>query len=920
MTPSRPLPDVLSFRWLACLLAFMFLLVSPARADTLPAGVSQGPSIEGITEYRLENGLKVLLAPDDSRANTTVNMTYLVGSRHENYGQTGMAHLLEHMLFRGTPTLRNALGEFSRRGLSANGTTSADRTNYYASFTANPELLDWYLNWQADVMVNALILREDLDAEMTVVRNEMERGENSPFQMLMQRMNGVAYEWHNYGKSVIGARSDVENVDIDQLRAFYRMYYQPDNAVLIVSGKFNPDATLDTIVKAFGPIPRPERTLPPEYTEEPVQDGARQVILRRQGGSPMVASMYHAPAAATPEFTALDVAVAILADTPSGPLYTALVESGEAAQVFGFSAERRQPGYALFGAQLSDAADPQKALDTLNATVQSPPEGTFTDDALSRIRSRWLTGWENVYADPSSLASALSESVAAGDWRLFFLQRDWLESLSLDAVRQAASDYLVDANRSSGMYLPTEKPVRAPAPAQPDLADLVKDYAGREVDTQATAFDASPANIDAATQRSPLELASGPVQLALLPKATRGDRVEAALLIQFGDAESLKGKREVASAAASLLAHGTSTLSRQEIEDRFTALETQVDFSGGGGVLTVSLSSRRDRLPDALALALQVVKDASFPERELAEYQRQVKTAIDNAMSDPGSLASRALARHDNPWPADDVRYTPTFEEEAARIAALTREQLQDFHAGFYGAGTIRLAAVGEFDPEAIRQVLSSGLSGWRKAPAYERLADPFRKVEPEVFMINTPDKANAMYLAAGNVAIQDTDPDYAALTVANYLLGGSQTSRLWDRIRVQEGLSYSVGSSFDASSWEPSGSWSLYAIHAPENTERLRNAMQDELASTLKNGFSEEEVREAANAILNFRKLARSRDGALVSAWLNYLQLGRSFEWSATIDKALEGLTAEQVNAAFRRHFQPETFSTAIAGDQSKQ
>lgn len=895
----------------------MFLLVSPVPASTLPQGVSQGPSIEGITEYRLENGLKVLLAPDDSRANTTVNMTYLVGSRHENYGQTGMAHLLEHMLFRGTPTLRNALGEFSRRGLSANGTTSADRTNYYASFTANPELLDWYLNWQADVMVNALILREDLDAEMTVVRNEMERGENSPFQMLMQRMNGVAYEWHNYGKSVIGARSDVENVDIEQLRAFYRMYYQPDNAVLIVSGKFNPEATLATIAKAFSPIPRPERTLPPEYTEEPVQDGAREVILRRQGGSPMVASMYHAPAAATPTFTALDVAVAILADTPSGPLYKALVESGEAAQVFGFSAERRQPGYALFGAQLSDAADPQKALDTLNAAVQSPPQGTFTDDALARIRNRWLTGWENVYADPSSLASALSEAVAAGDWRLFFLQRDWLESLSLDAVQQAARDYLVDANRSSGMYLPTEKPVRAPAPATPDLADLVKDYTGREVDNEATAFDASPANIDAATQRSTLELPNGPVELALLPKATRGDRVEAALLIQFGDAESLKSTRETASAVASLLAHGTSSLSRQEIEDRFTALETQVDFSGGGGVLTVSLSSRRDRLPDALALALQVVKDASFPERELAEYQRQVKTAIDNAMSDPGSLASRALARHDNPWPADDVRYTPTFEEEAARVQALTREQLQAFHSSFYGAGTIRLAAVGDFDPEAIRQVLGKELSGWRKAPAYERLADPFRKVEPEVFIIDTPDKANAMYLAAGNVAIQDTDPDYAALTVANYLLGGSQTSRLWNRIRVQEGLSYSVGSSFDASSWEPSGSWSLYAIHAPDNTERLRKAMHDELASTLKNGFTEEEVREAANAILNFRKLARSRDGALVSAWLNYLQLDRSFEWSAAIDKALEGLTAEQVNTAFRRHFKPDTFSTAIAGDQ---
>src|SRR5690625_1602149 len=234
-------------------------------------------SVEGVTEYQLENGLRVLLAPDESQPNTTVNMTYMVGSRHENYGQTGMAHLLEHMLFRGTPTLPNALAEFSKRGLAANGTTSADRTNYFATFAADEETLYWYLDWQADVMVNATISHEELDAEMTVVRNEMERGENSPFRVLMQKMQAAAFQWHNYGKSTIGARSDVEQVDVEQLRAFYKEYYQPDNAVLIVSGRFDPDTTLDYIAKVFGAIPKPTRTLNPEYTIEPVQDGPRKI-------------------------------------------------------------------------------------------------------------------------------------------------------------------------------------------------------------------------------------------------------------------------------------------------------------------------------------------------------------------------------------------------------------------------------------------------------------------------------------------------------------------------------------------------------------------------------------------------------------------------------------------------------------------
>src|SRR5690606_35514091 len=268
--------------------------------------------VEGVTEYSLKNGLRVLLAPDDSKPTTTVNMTYLVGARHENYGQTGMAHLLEHLLFRGTPSIHNALAEFSKRGLEANGSTTGDRTNYYASFAANTETLDWYLRWQADAMVNSLIAKEDLDSEMTVVRNEMERGENSPFQMLLQQMQATAFRWHNYGNSTIGARSDVENVDIAQLRAFYKKYYQPDNAVLIVSGRFDPAATLQTIAQAFDKIPRPERTLPVEYTVEPVQDGERQVTLRRHGGSPLIAALYHAPASESPDFTALDLGVNIL--------------------------------------------------------------------------------------------------------------------------------------------------------------------------------------------------------------------------------------------------------------------------------------------------------------------------------------------------------------------------------------------------------------------------------------------------------------------------------------------------------------------------------------------------------------------------------------------------------------------------------
>lgn len=904
------------FVLLCVLLISGFAPLSAAAKTALPAGVSQGPSVEGTTQYTLENGLRVLLTPDPSKPNVTVNMTYLVGSRHENYGQTGMAHLLEHMLFRGTPSLPNALAEFSRRGLRANGSTSADRTNYYASFAADPETLKWYIEWQADAMINATISQEDLDAEMTVVRNEMESGENNPVQVLMKKMQSAAFQWHNYANSTIGARSDVEQVDIEQLRLFYKQYYQPDNAVLIVSGQFESDEILKTIADAFKDVPRPERKLPREYTVEPVQDGERLVVLRRQGGSPFVASMYHIPAAGSPDFTAMDLAADMLGDTPSGRLYANLVGKKLSADVFGFARPMAQPGYALFGAQLEPGMDAQAALDALDQSLGSLKEKPFTEEQLKRIKNKWMTGWDQIYADPVSLTSALSEAVGAGDWRLFFLRRDQVEAATLESVQTVAEQYLVASNRTDGKFLPTEKPIRAPQPEPVDLPALLKDYTGKEVSGSVEAFDTSPAAINAATLRTPLDLPNGEVQLALLPKPTRGERVQATLLIQFADAKLLEGKRSIASITADMLTRGTDELSRQQIEDRFDALQADISFGGGAGNLAVHMTTTGENLPALIEAAIDVIRHANFPADQLAEYQRQVSAAIQSDMDDPTSLAPLALARHSNPWPRDDIRYVPTFQESLKEIAAVSRTDLVEFHNDFYGAGTIRFAAVGSFEPDAVKAALTKGLKGWKKAPAYSRIEDPFNAVPAKDFTIDTPDKANAFFVANQPVKIQDTDPRFPALYLANYLLGASETSRLWNRVRVKEGLSYNVRSDFDVSSYEPSGNWEIYAIFAPENSERLRTAIKDEVRQVLKEGFTEQEVKEGIDAILKLRQLTRTRDGALASGWINYLQTGRTFEWSAQMDEALAALTAKQVNDAIRTVLNPEDFSSATAGD----
>src|SRR6202171_893958 len=380
-------------------------------------------SVKGNTEYRLDNGLKVLLFPDNSKPTVTVNVTYLVGSRLEGYGETGMAHLLEHMLFKGTAKRTGIMGELTNHGAQFNGTTSYDRTNYFETMTATDDNLRWALDMESDRMVNSRVSRVDLDTEMTVVRNEFERGENSAGRVLEERVLSTAYLWHSYGRSTIGARSDIERVPIERLQAFYRNYYQPDNAVLVVAGKLDEDKTLGWIKDTFGPITKPSRTLAPTYTEEPVQDGERQVTLQRVGDNQLLMMAYHAPAGADPDSAAGDGLSAILEEAPAGRLYKALVETKKAISVRGENNQLHDAGYLLFAAEVRK----EGSLDDVQRTMQSVLDGIVKEppnkEEIDRVLTRRKKDFELLFNNPQRVAMRISEWSSIGDWRLMFLDR-----------------------------------------------------------------------------------------------------------------------------------------------------------------------------------------------------------------------------------------------------------------------------------------------------------------------------------------------------------------------------------------------------------------------------------------------------------------------------------------------------------------
>ena len=383
------------------------------------------------------------------------------------------------------------------------------------SFTASDENLDWALAMEADRMVNALVRKSDLDTEMTVVRNEFENWENNHRSVLWGRLQAAAYDWHNYGNLTIGARSDIENVSIDRLQAFYRTWYQPDNAVLIVAGKFDPAPTLERIARYFGPIPKPARALLAIYTREPVQDGERSVTVRRVGSAQFIGALYRTPPGAHPDATALAALGEIMTIAPSGRLYQALVESRKASAVDAWNLELSDPGNLIFWAQvpLGDSADAARA--TMLETLYGLRDKPITQAEVDRVKTRTLTSIDEIINDPQQLGLVLSESIAVGDWRLFFIQRDRWRALTAADVQRVGLEYLKNANLTFGQFIPDAKPDRAPAPPTVDVAALVADYKGDAQVAAGEVFDPTPANLEARTQR--FTLPSG-MKVALLPK------------------------------------------------------------------------------------------------------------------------------------------------------------------------------------------------------------------------------------------------------------------------------------------------------------------------------------------------------------------------------------------------------------------
>jgi zinc protease len=906
------------FNKLVIAVSVLLAFSAAALAQTLPSGVQKVISIEGVTEYSFPNGLHVLLFPDNSKPKTTVNIVYRVGSRNEGYGETGMAHLLEHMVFKTSKSGREIFKELTdRSGGSFNGTTSYDQTMYFETFNASDDNLRWALQLESDRMVNMTMLKKDLDSEMTVVRNEMESGENSPMRILHERVMAAAYNFHNYGKTVIGARTDVERVPITNLAAFYEKYYEPDNADLIIAGQLDESKALAMVAETVGNIPRPKRVLSQPYTVEPTQEGERSVTLRRVGSVQGIIAAYHIPAALHPDMAPLWVMAQVLGAPQTGRLYKALVDSQKAVAASMSAQDQHDPGVAMAFAQLKPEQSIDDAQQIMLKTIEGLASNPPTQEEVDRAKGRILKNIELTFTNSQSMAIMLAGDVGTGDWRGFFLLRDEVGKVTPADVARVAKTYLKSSNRTLGEFIPTATPDRAEIPTTPDVAARFKDYKGGETIQQGEVFDPTPQNIEARVIRATLP---NGLKLVMFPRKTRGGTVAVTMNVRFGDEKSLFGKSTAGNMAGDMLMRGTKTKNRQQIQDETDRLKAQISVAGDEVSVSGNVRTIEANLADSLRLVRELMREPSFPASEFELIRQQQIAGAEAGKTEPNNLASLEMGRYFNArYPRGDVRYVPTLDEDIEDLKKVTLDDAKQFYQQFYGAGEGEIAVSGQFDPNQIKKLVVDLFGDWKSASRYQRITDSYAKLAPINRKIETPDKQNAMFLIGMPLKMNDDDPDAAALSIAGLVFGGSPNSRLFQRIRVKDGLSYGAGANFSMLPKDDSGKMTGYAIAAPQNTPKVETDFNEELARALKDGFTADEVEKAKKTWLDQHVQARTEESRVASILAEREHWGRTLQWDAKREAAVAALTPQQVNDAFKRFVDPSCVSIVKGGDFKK-
>lgn len=567
----------------------------------------------------------------------------------------------------------------------------------------------------------------------------------------------------------------------------------------------------------------------------------------------------------------------------------------------------------IFGASVKKGESLEKVKDKLIETIEgSLKQKPMTSKELNRTKAQMETMYERAFADPEGFGVGLSEYIALGDWRLFFYGRDKTKDVTAQQADSAADKYFVRDNRVVGLFIPDDNPQRAEITKAPSADELLANYKPQGTAQKIEAFDSSFDNLDKRTQRIDI----GDLNIALLPKQTRGETVTVCMKFKSGDEKNLFGKANLQPVAAAMLTRGTKTMTRSEIEDRMTELKM-------AGSIT-NFTTTRKNLPAALELVFDAMHNSIMPQDEFDQFKKQMQVMIESMRDKPDALAQNAITQHFNTYPKGDPRYEYSLDESLEQLNKLTVDQVRAFYKEFGGTSRGEISIVGDFDPKAVEKIIRDDYAKYVSKAHYAPVVTEYRPVKATRVVIDTPDKENAIIVARSVFPINDTAPDAPALTVANWILGGGTglSNRLIERLRQKEGLSYGAGSHVRIPAKGDNGSFVFRAIVAPQNMLQAEASAlaNDGLLKQIKDGFTDQEVEEAKKGLLQaIAGLLVLQDDVVARSWNDKMENQRTWVFSKKQAEAISKLTTADVNAALRKYIKPDEITFVLAGDQKK-
>jgi zinc protease len=582
-----------------------------------------------------------------------------------------------------------------------------------------------------------------------------------------------------------------------------------------------------------------------------------------------------------------------------------------------YTSDMHDPGFAEAFAQLKPDQSVDDAAQALLKTIEGMTANPPTQEEVDRAKARLLKTTEINMANSQMVALMLGGFIGDGDWRLLFLNRDEIGKVTPADVARVAKAYLKSSNRTLGEFIPTAAPDRAEIAAAPDVATRFKDFKGGAAMQEGEAFDHAPKSIEGRLIRA--SLPNG-MKLVLLPKKTRGGIVVVDLALRSGNEKTLFGKQMLATITPEMLMRGTKSMNRQQIEDKTDRLKAQINPFGGIGYAGAWMRTEEANLPETLRMVRELLRESTFPDSEFEQVRLKHIADAESQKTEPNSLASIELNRHMSArYPRGDVRYASTLDEQIEDLKSLKVEDLRSFYKDFWAPSVGEIVVVGQFDPAKIRSLLTELFGDWKNSGPYARIEHPYQSVEAINRKLETPDKQNALFIASLPVKMNDDDPAYPAATMGEMILGGSPNSRLFERIRIKDGLSYGAGTQLQVPTKSDGGSLFAYAITAPQNMPKVESAFQDEVARILKDGVTQDELEKAKKTWLDARIIQRTDESNLARRLVDLEYWERTMDWDAKLEAGVAALTLEQVNDELKRYLNPPAFSIVEGGDFKK-